>query len=267
MNRSASVKWLPKAPGGVGRPRSLTRDLVIDAAVTLGLDRFSMKRVAEHLGVGIATLYQYVANRDELLRLAIERQLDSVDLPGDREQHWAEYVIEYACSLKDALVSEPHLILQVMDGGGGIERELAVTERFVEVLVARGFGVDDAVGVWRSIGAVTLGAAIATCRDRAAEARNGSSDRMLRQAFAHFEPDQLPLMRKGRKAYAQPVDLVNEMLRPVIEAIGRRRGEIMPWEQAVPAKRTASPKAKRVAKRPATKVVALSGKGKDDARP
>lgn len=231
MTQGMNVKWLAKAQGGVGRPRSLTRDLVIEAAITLGLDRFSMKRVAEHLDVGIATLYQYVANRDELLRLAIERQLSAVALPGDRQQHWAEYVIEYSVSLRDALVSEPHLILQVMDGGGGIERELAVTERFVEVLVARGFEIDDAVAVWRSVGAVTLGAAIALCRDRAAEARDGSSGRMLRQAFAHFEPDQLPLMRKGMQAYAQPVDMVNELLRPVIDSIARKRSEVISWDE------------------------------------
>ncbi|WOK37539.1 TetR/AcrR family transcriptional regulator [Sphingomonas sp. C3-2] len=259
------MNWLSKTPNGVGRPRSLERDAVIDAAVTLGLDRFSMKRVAEHLGVGIATLYQYVKNRDELLRLAIERQLETVDLPGDCEQHWSEYVIEYATSLKDALASEPHLILQVMDGGGGIERELAVTERFVEVLVARGFAIDEAVGVWRTIGAITLGAAIAICRDRAAEARSGSSARMLRQAFAHFEPDQLPLMRKGQKAYAKPVDLVGEMLLPIVESIGRRRGEVMPWDNGTAPRPTSPVEVKKTRKKQAArKAVALAGEGEED---
>lgn len=231
MTQGMSAKWLAKSQNGVGRPRSLTRDMVIDAAVELGLDRFGMKRIAEHLGVGISTLYQYVVNRDELLQLAIDRQLAAVALPGDREQHWSDYIIEYAVSLRDALAGEPHLILQVMDGGGGIERELAVTERFVEVLVARGFSIDEAVLAWRSIGAVTLGAAIALCRDRAAEARNGSSSRMLRQAFTHFEANQLPMMRRGAKAYARSVDIVDELLRPLIESIARKRGELAPWEE------------------------------------
>ncbi|ARS29262.1 TetR family transcriptional regulator [Sphingomonas sp. KC8] len=250
MTQTMSAKWLTKSQGGVGRPRSLTRDMVIDAAVELGLDRFGMKRIAEHLGVGISTLYQYVANRDELLQLAIDRQLAAVALPGDREQHWSDYIIEYAVSLRDALAGEPHLILQVMDGGGGIERELAVTERFVEVLVARGFSIDEAVLAWRSIGAVTLGAAIALCRDRAAEVRNGSSRRMLRQAFTHFEPGQLPLMRKGAKAYARSVDIVDELLRPIIESIARKRGELAPWEEkgAAPVPAKAAPRKRAGAK-------------------
>ena len=230
MAEGLNARWLAKSQGGVGRPRSLTRDQVIDAAVEIGLDRLNMTRVARHLGVGISTLYQYVADRDDLLRLAIDRQLSTVALPGDRQQHWADYIIEYAVSLRDALAGEPHLILQVVDGGGGIERELAVTERFVAVLVARGFSIDDAVSAWRSIGAVTLGAAITLCRDRAAVARNGSSDQMLRQAFAHFEPHQLPLMREGVKAYARPMDIVEELLRPMIENIARKRGEPSPWE-------------------------------------
>ncbi|SNS86231.1 transcriptional regulator, TetR family [Sphingomonas laterariae] len=237
MTEGLNAKWLAKSQGSVGRPRSLTRDMVIDAAVELGLDRFSMTRVAERLGVGISTLYQYVANRDELLRLAIDRQLSAVALPRDQEQSWSDYIIEYATSLRDALAGEPHLILQVMDGGGGIERELAVTERFVEVLVARGFSVEEAVSAWRCIGAATLGAAITVCRDRAAVARNGSSDRMLRQAFAHFEPGQLPLMRQGVDAYARQMDLVEELLRPFIESIARRRGEPSPWEVKQSAKR------------------------------
>ncbi|OHT21306.1 MULTISPECIES: TetR family transcriptional regulator [Edaphosphingomonas] len=235
-NRGWNAKWLNKSSGSVGRPRSVSREQVIAAAVEIGLHHFSMARVAEHLGVSISTLYQYVDNRDELLRLAIDHQLSVVDLPGDREQHWADYLIEYATSLRDVLASEPHLILQVMDGGGGIERELALTERFVAVLVARGFTVAEAVATWRSVGAVTLGGAITLCRDRAAAARDGSSSRMLQQAFTHFDDDALPLMREGVEAYATPMDMVEELLRPVIEDIARKRGETLVWaERKIPA--------------------------------
>jgi hypothetical protein len=45
-------------PLRAGRPRLLTLDQVVDGALEVGLDRFNMAMLAEHLGVGVATLYQ-----------------------------------------------------------------------------------------------------------------------------------------------------------------------------------------------------------------
>ncbi len=49
---------------------------------TLGLEALSMRRLAEHLGVRAASLYNHVATKDELLHEIADTIMDSVDISG-----------------------------------------------------------------------------------------------------------------------------------------------------------------------------------------
>ncbi|MGW9112853.1 TetR/AcrR family transcriptional regulator [Microbacterium sp. NPDC055683] len=57
----------------VGRPAQITREQVVAAAVSVGIDQLSMVSVAESLGVKHSSLYNHVAGRDEMLALAVDR--------------------------------------------------------------------------------------------------------------------------------------------------------------------------------------------------
>lgn len=75
-------------PRGARGPRAkLSVDEVVAAATALadeeGLDAFSMRRVAERLGIGVMTLYTYVPDRAALLGLV----RDSVAAEGERPPH------------------------------------------------------------------------------------------------------------------------------------------------------------------------------------
>lgn len=75
-------------PRGARGPRAkLSVDEVVAAATALadeeGLDAFSMRRVAERLGIGVMTLYTYVPDRAALLGLV----RDAVALEGERPPH------------------------------------------------------------------------------------------------------------------------------------------------------------------------------------
>ncbi|MGO2737025.1 TetR family transcriptional regulator, partial [Corynebacterium variabile] len=52
----------------VGRPSRTSLDALQDAALTLGLDSFTLAAVAKEVGVAEATVYNYVHSRDELYR-------------------------------------------------------------------------------------------------------------------------------------------------------------------------------------------------------
>lgn len=60
-----------------GRPPKVSVDEVIDAAIELadrdGLDALSMRGLAEHVGVGVMSLYTYVAGRDDLVVLMVDQ--------------------------------------------------------------------------------------------------------------------------------------------------------------------------------------------------
>lgn len=63
----------------------LTREAIVDAALELldadGLDGVSMRRVAQKLETGPASLYQHVGNKDELLELVLDRVSAGIEIP------------------------------------------------------------------------------------------------------------------------------------------------------------------------------------------
>ncbi len=75
-----------------GRPATITRDDIVEAAVALaeevGLDRFTMSQLAEKLGVAPMTAYHHVSNRNELVQLVAEQLLNRVEIPGPEDGAW-----------------------------------------------------------------------------------------------------------------------------------------------------------------------------------
>jgi len=72
----------------------ITREAILEAAAHVldkdGVDGFSMRRVADELGTGPASLYWHVRNKDELLQLLFERFNDEVELPTPDPTNWRE---------------------------------------------------------------------------------------------------------------------------------------------------------------------------------
>ncbi|GGT21537.1 MULTISPECIES: TetR/AcrR family transcriptional regulator [Streptomyces] len=70
-----------------GRPRILSRERIVTMARRIaddeGLDALTVRRVAQRLGTGQASLYRHIEDRDELLRLLAEDV--AVHLPGPRK--------------------------------------------------------------------------------------------------------------------------------------------------------------------------------------
>jgi len=71
------------------RPRAdgLTIERIVDAAIGLvdreGLAALTVRRLADDLGTGSASLYRHVASRDELVVLMVDRVIGDVVLPGE----------------------------------------------------------------------------------------------------------------------------------------------------------------------------------------
>jgi AcrR family transcriptional regulator len=91
--------WKPTRQAARTRPQ-LTREVIVDAALRLldadGLDGVSMRRVAEELGTGPASLYAHVANKDELLELVHDRVLGEIEVPTPDPRRWQEQLREMA---------------------------------------------------------------------------------------------------------------------------------------------------------------------------
>ncbi|MGH6782809.1 MAG: TetR/AcrR family transcriptional regulator [Sphingomonadaceae bacterium] len=215
----------------IGRPRLLTREMVLDAAIEIGMSAISMKRLAEHLGVGTATLYQYVGSRDELLKLAAARQVSSLDMANTDDLHWSKYILAFARAIQEQLVQHPQIIVQFIDAGLGPEVELEVAERFLQGMVSRGFDAKDALDIQSHVGALAIAGAVAICRERASRARGRSSAARIQAALAHYGPDELPMIREQVEHYLADAEMIlDRLIAPVVERIARQRGEELPGD-------------------------------------
>jgi len=78
----------------------LTRDAIIEAALQVlareGMEGLSMRRVAEELGTGAASLYWHVRNKGELLQLLAERLAAEMELPDPDPSRWQEQLKDLA---------------------------------------------------------------------------------------------------------------------------------------------------------------------------
>ncbi|MET0269523.1 MAG: TetR family transcriptional regulator [Sphingomonas sp.] len=185
----------------VGRPRRLTLERLLDTAIDMGLAEVSMKDLAARLGVGIATLYRYVENRDGLIRLASGRRAVRAT-PADIGQDWATLVRDYAAALFSSVGREPALVVGFLEARWGIAVELEFVDGFLGALAGRGVPADEAMRLYRAMAKIVLGAAVATGHFAALAARGADQARELTGALAGWEGDELPHLRAAAADYA-----------------------------------------------------------------
>jgi AcrR family transcriptional regulator len=81
-------------PRRAPRVRALTLDAIAATALRVvdeeGLDAMTMRRVAQELGTGAASLYAYVDNKERLLELVIDRALGELEPPPTGDGPWQE---------------------------------------------------------------------------------------------------------------------------------------------------------------------------------
>lgn len=91
--------------------RQLSQDLIIETGLRIldaeGFDALSMRRVAQELDTGPASLYAHVAGKEELLELVYDRVLGELRLPERDPARWKEQLREYAMEVHRVLGAHP----------------------------------------------------------------------------------------------------------------------------------------------------------------
>ncbi|MEU6710489.1 TetR/AcrR family transcriptional regulator [Nonomuraea sp. NPDC046802] len=87
--------------------RQLSQDLIVETGLRIldaeGLDALSMRRVAQELDTGPASLYAHVAGKEELLELVYDRVLGEIELPERDPSRWKEQLRAYAMEVHRVL--------------------------------------------------------------------------------------------------------------------------------------------------------------------
>lgn len=93
----------------VGRPARLSLPQILDAVEAIGVDRFTVKGVADHLRVRDSTVYNYIVSREQLRADTCARALARVPLQFDEITPWVDYLIEVNRGLREAASNLPGL--------------------------------------------------------------------------------------------------------------------------------------------------------------
>lgn len=124
------------------RRPGLTVQEVVTAAIAVldeaGVAGLSMRKVAEQLGTGAATLYAYVSSRDELLELVFDELIGRVPLPEPDPEHWRDQLRQMMVDLRDVLVSHRDAALAGLGRVPTSPHTLAAAETMVAVMRAGG---------------------------------------------------------------------------------------------------------------------------------
>lgn len=98
----------------VGPYGPLSREKIVTAAVDvadeMGLDAMTMKRVAEHLGAGVMSLYRHVADKDELISAMVDQVTAEYSYPDPSGLGWRECLHALARQDWSAFLAHPWML-------------------------------------------------------------------------------------------------------------------------------------------------------------
>ncbi|MGA2011855.1 MAG: TetR/AcrR family transcriptional regulator [Solirubrobacteraceae bacterium] len=110
MSPGRGVIWGRPERDARGPAPSLSREEITTAATTLadtqGIEAVSMRAVAADLGVGAASLYRYVARKDELIELMVDGVMGN-DLQFEVRGAWRQDLRSFAHGLRAMILRHP----------------------------------------------------------------------------------------------------------------------------------------------------------------
>jgi len=197
---------IPEPPWKAGprqRPTRppLSREAIVDAAFRVldrdGAGNLSMRRVAEELGTGPASLYWHVTGKDALIDLMVDQLAGEVSLPEPDPAHWQEQLREWVLEVRRVFDRHPGaagLTLGRIPVGPNVVRWLEWT-----LTLLRGAGIPDQVAAYAGdlvglyLGAISYEETLPPMRSPTGEPLSAEeSVAMIRDYYASLPADRFP---------------------------------------------------------------------------
>ena len=233
-----------RAPDRPSRRRRepISRDAIVTAAIKLldreGLAALSMRRLAEELSAGAASLYWHVGSKDGLLDLVLDEVIGEAKVPDPDPERWQEQLKQVAREQRAASLRHPWLVrvsigripmgpnalryserILAILRAGGLPPRLAVQGYLLLIATVNGFTIDE-TGVDDS--ADPAGGAPLTDR----ESRQEAAD-MARDYIASLPAAQFPTMTAlaGEFALADPDERFDLLIDIFVDGLSRRAAQ------------------------------------------
>lgn len=145
----------------MGRPAKFSREQLQNAALALvdehGVERLSMRALAAALGTGPMTLYNHVANREDLEVLVVEAVMAKADWPRRHRKDWRVAVREIAIEMWRTVRAHPRVIPLVATRRSRSPAVLEVSEALLEALARSGRSRQRLLIAFRTVTALVMG--------------------------------------------------------------------------------------------------------------
>jgi AcrR family transcriptional regulator len=209
---------MPRPTNPLLSPERIRRG-ALEIIDTLGLEALSMRRLAEHLGVRAASLYNHVATKDDLLHEVANDVMSEVDVSGF-DVDWPTGLTIWARSYRAALAAHPNLVPFIASGPARREASLRRADAVHGGLTRSGWPQRYATMIGASTKYLVVGGAMTSFSggfvDDAAvyDARFPHLDRahLLRQHAAEIDNDSFEL------ALSALIDGLHHLFRDLTQA-------------------------------------------------
>lgn len=180
-----------RAPRG-----SLNPDLILDHALRLlderGLEAFSMRALAEDLGVGTMALYTYFRGKDELFRAARDRVLTAYT-PPSTEGSWDQRLRAACIAVHELFTGRPAVLRLLAESTANddfLDAATAAMDRMLALLREGGLGREDTARAYGTLSRFTIGSALREIRVCA----RPEALELFRSRIAALPPDRFPAL-------------------------------------------------------------------------
>lgn len=147
-------------------PRAgLTQQKIAVAALDLideiGIDEFSMRKLAPRLGVGPMAIYRHFDHQEDLFDAVAGHLFDKIDPESlSWDAPWSALATEYCRRMAGVLLAHPHAVTTFATRPVRSPSSITTGVRMIEVFTAAGFTPADGLRIARSLREFTIGHAL-----------------------------------------------------------------------------------------------------------
>jgi AcrR family transcriptional regulator len=217
--------------GSRRRREPITQAAIVQTAIHVldedGLDALSMRRIADELGTGPASLYWHVGSKDGLLDLIFDHVIGEQHVPDPQPERWQEQLKEVARTMRATILSHKDVVRISLGRIPMGPNALRYSERVLAIL--RAGGVPDRLAVLghqlliAAVNGFTLDETV-ELEPSAAQPPVEDVANMARDYIASLPPEQFPNLVQVADHYAiKDADQRFELLLDIfVEGLAKR---------------------------------------------
>jgi AcrR family transcriptional regulator len=211
-----------------GPQPSLSHERIVEAAIEIadaeGIEAVSMRRIAALIDSGTMSLYRYVANKEELIDLMVDRVYGEALPPATPSGDWRADLTAMARRTREMAHRHPWVIPFMLGRPALGPNALLQMERCMACLDHLGLHIDAMLDMTSTVSSFVIGVVQAELADQEARRRTGLTEQEWR---ARISPYVQRVIASGRYPHIERIVIEAEDFPDRDEVFERRLGFVL----------------------------------------